>query len=154
MFSSQIYESWRSLQYEKYDFLLSKIPDFFDGTILDSGCGNSFLKRYLKTRNINANIIGVDIADGDIVADASSLPFPDECFEKIACIDAIHLFNPDLRVLKKGGMILASVFFNDDSYTGKRRILMDKLFGLKIIDEFIFNGRENELFVLARKIKD
>ncbi len=151
MFSSYIYESWRETQYEKYAFLLERLPGFFNGNILDIGCGDNFLKQYLQARNIDTEIIGVDINGGDITADAGNLPFPDECFEKIICVDALHLFNADIRVLKKGGLMLASIFFNDGNYEEKRRMLLDKLSNMKIMKEFIFDGREKELFVLARK---
>ena len=150
MFSAQVYESWRATQYEKYAFLLDQLPGFFEGAILDIGCGNNFLKQYLKTKDIRANIIGIDIEYGDLIADGSSLPFPSETFDKIICIDALHLFKPDLHALKKGGVILASIFFNDGNYEEKRKILMDKLPGLKITNEFIFAGKEKELFVVAR----
>ncbi len=152
MFSSKIYESWRSLQYEKYAFLLEKFPDFFSGVILDVGCGNNFLKDYLKSRGIGMAVIGVDIADGDVVADGANLPFPSESFEKIISIDALHLFRPDLRVLKKGGLILASIFFNDDNFEERKSLLYSRLEGLFVINELIFKGQEKELFVLARSI--
>lgn len=139
------------MQYEKYEFLLNKFPDFFDSIILDIGCGNNFLKECLKSKNIKANIIGVDIDGGNVIADANNLPFADECFEKIICIDALHLFEPDLRMLKSGGMILASIFFNDDNFEERKSLLYSRLEGLFVTNELIFKGQEKELFILAKK---
>ena len=171
MFSSKIYESWRSLQYEKFSFLVKHYPQFFTGTILDLACGNNFLKHYFKSKNVNINIISSDIvlnakhshnlheplvqcniSGGDVVADGANLPFPSESFEKIISIDALHLFRPDLRVLKKGGLILASIFFNDDNFEERKSLLYSRLEGLFVTNELIFKGQEKELFVLARSI--
>ncbi len=152
MFSSKIYESWHSLQNEKYAFLLEKFPDFFSGVVLDIGCGNNFLKQFLKARNIKTVIIGLDISGGDIMADASNLPFADASFEKIICVDAIHLFDNDFtRILKKNGLALVSMFFNDGNYEDRKKLLKSKLNGLTITGEFVFAGREKEFFVLAKK---
>ncbi len=152
MFSSEIYESWRAAQSEKFAFLLERIPDFFSGTILDVGCGKDFLKDYLKEKKIDCTIIGTDVNGGDVIADANDLPFANESFDKIICIDSIHLFNNDFqRILKKNGTIIVGIFFNDSSYEEKRKMLLKKLDGLKILNEFIFSGREKELFVVAVK---
>ena len=150
MFSFQIYESWRNVQYEKYAFLLEKFPNFFSGKILDIGCGKNFLKQYLQGKT-EANIIGTDTSGGDVIADANHLPFPDESFSRIVCIDALHLFDCDFRVLKKNGLAIVSIFFNDKNFEEKRRTLLQKLSDLTIINEFIFAGKEKELFFLAKK---
>ena len=153
MFSSQIYESWRSAQNEKFAFLLEHIPNLFTDTVLDLACGQNFLKQFLESKNIGCKVIGADIEGGDVVADANNLPFVDGSFEKIICIDALHLFGNDFqRILKRNGTILAGIFFNNESFEEKRRLLLKKLDGLKIIDELIFIGKENELFIVARRL--
>ena len=152
MFSSEIYESWRATQSEKFAFLLEKEPDFFSGTVLDLACGPGFLERFLKENNIGCEIISTDTNGGNVVADANALPFPDNSFQRIICIDAIHLINNDFqRTLKKNGIIIVGIFFSNHSYEEKRDMLASKLAGLKILNEYIFIGKEKELFVVAKK---
>lgn len=82
---------------------------------LDLGCANSPYSRYFKNR------IGVDIESGqgvDVTADAHQLPFEDEKFDVILCMEVLeHLHTPHVaisemkRVLKKGGKLILTTRF-------------------------------------------
>lgn len=82
---------------------------------LDLGCGRAYYKKYFPNR------IGFDIQPGldvNIVGDAHSLPFEDEKFDNILCIEVLeHLHSPHVaisemkRVLKKGGKLILTTRF-------------------------------------------
>lgn len=93
---------------------------------LDVGCGtgNSYAGELLRK---GISYVGVDISrqavaaacasglDAHVVADAAELPFADESFDVVLCIEVLeHLFSPHLavgeirRVLRPGGRLVAS----------------------------------------------
>jgi SAM-dependent methyltransferase len=94
---------------------------------LDVGCGsgNSYAPE-LAARS--ASYAGVDVSanavaaaraaglDAQVIADAAELPFDDDSFDLVLCIEVFeHLFSPDraaaeiFRVLRPGGQLVASV---------------------------------------------
>jgi methionine biosynthesis protein MetW len=93
---------------------------------LDVGCGTgSSYARELGRRG--ATYLGVDVSetaveaarahgvDAEVIADAAQLPFPDQSFDLVLCVEVFeHLFAPDAaareiqRVLKPGGRLVAS----------------------------------------------
>jgi SAM-dependent methyltransferase len=94
---------------------------------LDVGCGDGQTSGRWLHGNGRA-YTGVDISDTAVeharglgldaitVDDASSLPFPDETFDAVVCIEVLeHLFRPELavgeiiRVLKSGGVFISTV---------------------------------------------
>lgn len=93
---------------------------------LDVGCGsgNSYAPGLVAR---GAEWTGVDVSenavaaarasglDARVIEDAAELPFPDESFDLVVCIEVLeHLFSPDRaaaeiwRVLKPGGRLVAS----------------------------------------------
>lgn len=94
---------------------------------LDVGCGTGQkVGRWMADRG--CDYIGVDIADNAVqearkmgldartIDDASSLPFADETFDGVTCVEVLeHLFDPKLaatemlRVLKPNGLLIATV---------------------------------------------
>lgn len=93
---------------------------------LDVGCGtgNSYA-RELQRRG--GDYVGVDVSEtavaaaraaglqAEVIADAAELPFPDESFDLVLCVEVFeHLFAPDSaareirRVLRPGGRLVAS----------------------------------------------
>ena len=91
------------------------------------------------------------------VADIANLPFPDETFDYLYSMGTIEhsphqgrVISEIMRVLKKNGSVLFSIFFNKENYEERGKLLKKKLEDFDIIDEFEIEGRENEYFVLAR----
>ena len=98
----------------RLDNFISKYRDS-DKLTLDLGSRNSPYREYFK------NIIGLDISVGknvDVVGDAHNLPFEEDKFDIILCIEALeHFHNPIVaisemrRVLKNNGLLILSTRF-------------------------------------------
>jgi len=165
MFTPKIYESWRNKQFEKYAKLLEEIgkkrlEEILSGKVLDIGIGNAYFEEFLKKEGIKAEIIGIDNSPemikgvkNAIMGSGDDLPFDDEYFDCVICLDTIHLLEKEefKRVLKKGGFALISIFFNRQNFDERKKMLKKKLSSLSIINEFIVEGDENEIFVICKK---
>lgn len=94
-------------------------------TILDAGCGDGILQRYLSSHH---TYIGVDFSTRPLLraqrfnpatyfrADLNYLPFPNATFDSVLSLQALqYLDRPDIalaqmaRVLKPGGILLLTV---------------------------------------------
>jgi len=161
--SPSVYGSWKETQLKKYEKILAILPDLVNKKILDIGFGSGYFEEFLKSKGIKANIIGLDpskemlnqrkISLPVIIADGNELPFPDNCFDMIICLDTIHLIksNDFSRILKPYGLALLSIFFNKQSYEEKRNSLIEKLRDFEILRELRIEEKENELVILAKK---
>ena len=88
-----------------------------------------------------------------VLADAKDLPFKSDSFDVVISIDTMHTVEGiDFhRVLRKDGIILLSLFFNDENYLDKRKMLLEKVKGMKVLKEFELSGREKEYVIVAVK---
>ena len=100
------------------------VTNELSGTVLDIGCGNRFLERYLRE---DINYIGIDYlitatewyhSNPDIYADAKSIPVRDESVNHVFLLDVLeHVSDPDSclkevkRVLENGGKLVLQVPF-------------------------------------------
>jgi len=96
------------------------VNNYAKGVILEVGAGGSYLKNRFIDSNESWVTTDYDIrADVDIRCDGQSLPFNENLFDTIICIDVIeHVTNPHqmigelVRVLKpEGVLILSTPFF-------------------------------------------
>ncbi|MDO8524762.1 MAG: class I SAM-dependent methyltransferase [bacterium] len=98
-----------------------------NSAVLDVGCGTgAFLKQLVKkNKSSNLQIFGIDESKGMIkralkkkipnanfqIAQAESIPFPNDYFDLITCVDSFYYLNSEKfftecrRVLKPGGLI-------------------------------------------------
>jgi len=164
MISTSVYKSWEAIQKEKYDHiakhtdkeLFSRI--FHKKLILDIGCGCGYLQK-----TFSGDFIGID-NDAEMLAksvaifpkvrgDGNFLPFKDGVFDTIISIDTIHLIKwyDFLRVLKPGGLVLFSLFFNDENYDEKKKLLRKKVSDLVVLQEFDMHTKEKEHVIVAIK---
>jgi ubiquinone/menaquinone biosynthesis C-methylase UbiE len=161
--SPSIYNSWHGIQLKKYEKIIKIMPDLSNKKILDIGIGSGYFEEFLNSKGIKADIIGLDISKEMIkqakilmpliIADGDELPFPDNSFDMIICLDTIHLIKEHdfSRILKPSSLALISIFFNKQDYEQKRNLLIERLKGLEIIKEISIEGKENELVMLAKK---
>jgi len=94
---------------ERANFIALEYKDFLKGKILDVGCGDKYLRKYLPKE---VEYIGIDIAEvsPDVFIDLEKekIPFTNDYFDCVVCtdvlehLDNIHeIFNELIRVSKK-----------------------------------------------------
>ncbi|UCD07232.1 MAG: class I SAM-dependent methyltransferase [Candidatus Aenigmatarchaeota archaeon] len=166
MFFSKIYKSWEGIQEEKYKRILlgfdtDLLAKAFSGRVLDMGSGSGFFEKFLEEQGFNlSKWICLD-PDSDMLkesgfqnmlGDGNRLPFKSKSFDCIVCLDSIHLIREDFFwVLKPEGFTLVSLFYNPGNLKEKRRFLKERMKNMETVKEFQIEGRENEIFILARK---
>jgi SAM-dependent methyltransferase len=108
-----------SLRNNINNILNSYIHKFANGLLLEVGSGGSYLKDRFNSTIQNWITSDYDVrAKVDIRCDGQNLPFTDNLFDTIICIDVIeHVPNPQqmiqelVRVLKPGGILILSTPF-------------------------------------------
>ncbi|MEK7503491.1 MAG: class I SAM-dependent methyltransferase [Patescibacteria group bacterium] len=145
-FSSKRQELWPEMKFLFNDYLAA------GDKVLDLGCGNGRFFELLKDKNVD--YLGVDSSEKLIriagtkypqakfqVADALSLPFPNDQFDKIYSIAVLHhipskelrsrFLEEAKRVLKLGGLLVLTVWKPKDRQERflKAKFLFKKAFG-------------------------
>ncbi len=159
MFFNKIYRSWKAIQLKKYEKIIKMLPQLKNKKILDLGIGPGYFEEFLKSKGISADILGIDPSKEKalgkkVIADGSALPFTNNSFDAVICLDTIHLIKNDdfARVLKPSGLALFSIFFNKQNLEERKAMLKSKLSDFKILKELIIEEKESEYVVLARKL--
>lgn len=117
-----IHPQWLILR--ERDCLFVELSKIISGSILDIGCGNQEILRFLDK---DISYLGLDFLKTlelgyngkvNVFGDAQSLPFADLEFDTVLLMDVLeHLPDPELavieswRVLKHGGILIAQVPF-------------------------------------------
>ncbi|MEK6541818.1 MAG: methyltransferase domain-containing protein [Pseudomonadota bacterium] len=99
---------------------LLSVARYFDGAMLNAGCGNRDLGPWLAQHGVNATT-NYDIASdlpGAIIGSLDALPFADATFDTILCNAVLeHVKHPEAvvaelaRVLRPGGHVILAVPF-------------------------------------------
>ena len=146
-FSSKRQELWLEMEFLFNDYLVA------GDKVLDLGCGNGRFFELFKDKNVD--YLGVDSSEKLIgiastkypqakfqLADALSLPFPNNQFDKIYSIAVLHhipskelrlsFLEEAKRVLKSGGSFVLTVWKPKDKGERflKAKFLLKKVFGL------------------------
>lgn len=113
---------------------IGKLIEPTEGKILDVGCADGTMTKFILERSKASLVVGIDALQGSVdyaqkrfksrklkflVADAEKLPFEKGEFEAVFCLDSIeHFFEPEKamrgmwRVLKKDGYLVILVHTN------------------------------------------
>ena len=113
---------------------LGKLVEPAEGKILDIGCADGTVTKFILEQSRASLVVGIDALQGSVdyaqkrfktkklkflTADAEKLPFEKEEFEAVFCLDSIeHFLNPEKairemkRVLKKNGYLVILVHTN------------------------------------------
>lgn len=144
------------------EYIVPKYKEFLKGKILDVGCRNKDLKRFLDR---DAEYTGLDIAGGaDFIVDLDKekIPFPDNSFDCVVCFDVlehlenIHLvFDEIIRVSSKYAIIslpncYAANFFKIITGRGGTRHYGLPSSPTKDRHRWFFNYQEAKDFILKR----
>ncbi len=151
----KIYEKWMlATQEKKIKVILSKLNP--NGLILDVGCGPGVLEKYLNTIALDVNEDYLKGIKGKRVkGSGNAIPFKSNVFDWVFCIDTIHLLKNAgemIRVLKKHGKLVVSIFCNEHNLEEKKKYLKSFLKDLEIVEEFLIKTeKEWDFVVIARK---
>ena len=117
-----------------YPFVLNAINNIHFNKVLDLGCGTGIILKEISSKNSSVELFGLDLSENMIaqatrrlgtaakltVGDAENLPYLDNTFNLVCCVESFHHYpNPKKalseinRVLKKGGLFLLC-----DTWTG------------------------------------
>jgi ubiquinone/menaquinone biosynthesis C-methylase UbiE len=113
---------------------IGKLIEPTGGKILDIGCADGTMTKFIFERSRADLAVGIDVLQGSVdyarkrfkgkklkflVADAGKLPFENNEFDAVFCLDSIeHFFEPEKvvreirRVLKKNGYLVILVHTN------------------------------------------
>ncbi len=158
-FFTKIYESWRKIQYEKYEVILENLRlyglELNNKYIFDLGSSKGFLHDFLEEKGIKPRVfVAMDVDKEAIRKNRTSLkvlgrgealPFKREIFDVIFCIDVLHLLKRvvDIDPLKNGGVLIISL---PERYEHKMNAGVEHLTknGCKPLSLFEISGQEKE----------
>ncbi len=165
-FFSHIYESWREMQYEKYEAIFRELESANASvrgkTVVDVGSAQGFLIDFMRGQGIQTKLyVGVDVDKSairklnsqlKILASAEALPFKEEVFDVMFCIDVIHLLKDklDLSPVKEDGVVVVALPSRHESKL--QRFVEDmSAEGMEMLSSFSIEGKERECVVVLRK---
>lgn len=113
------------------DFIKEYIPK--NGKVLDFGCGNGRLLKFIKKDSIEIKYEGVDISERliaiaqekypkrnfKVIEKEDSLPFDNDDFDTVIALAVFHHFNPEMavgalremqRVMKRDGVLILTAW--------------------------------------------
>jgi|Deesub1362A_J573_1020465.scaffolds.fasta_scaffold00057_14 SAM-dependent methyltransferase len=146
----------KNAQETKIKDILKKVKP--EGRVLDIGAGPGFLSQFVPVLSVDIDLPNLKKAKGArILADGRNLPFKDECFSTIFCIDTFHLLdNSDelMRVLKPNGKAVISAYCNKYTRIEKLKALESVFNNYKIVSKFIVGKEELDAVVVVEKHKN
>ncbi len=142
MLTDEIYENWMGpTQRKKILKILKEVKIPKSAKVLDIGCGPGFLEEKIPWAvAVDINTEYLEKIKGEkILASGDELNFSQE-FDFVFCIDIIHLLKNPKKVidyLKPGGLLIATIFCNENNYKERFENLKELFSGLKLEKEFL-----------------
>jgi ubiquinone/menaquinone biosynthesis C-methylase UbiE len=162
----------REIQFKKYEGMLPLVRQAdTDGRTLDVGIGTALFEEFLKGKGILLDVTGVEIdarmmAEAEkrgyevTAASAESLPFEDNSFDFVVCLDTIHAVEDKSRaisemrrVLRPGKLLLLSHYSNTFTRPQVISALENLVHGFTVVGSSVVGSSDQEQSVvfLVRK---
>jgi SAM-dependent methyltransferase len=141
-------------QSEKIRQILGRVRP--EGIVLDLASGPGFLERFIKAVAIDIDLGNLKKAKGPkVLGDAHALPFSSGSFGTVFAIDIAHLLKKadELeRVLRPGGLLVASIFCNRYNAGEKADWLKGRFNRMEIKEQFIAKAEQEwDAVIVCRK---
>ncbi len=153
-FSTDIYESWRKKQLEKYAGLLPMVRGYLkkDLSVLDIGIGKAWLEEFLRGKGVVfKEVIGVDVDERMTLPQKKGVTYfitdnfqTNRKFDLVICFDTLHLLKePRMLLGYSKSLVLVSLPMK---FRGKLDVFRDQ----DIIAEGGIGDEEKDYFVLIK----
>ena len=153
-FSTDIYDSWREKQLEKYTELLPIIKGYLkrEYSILDIGIGKAWLEEFLEGKKVKfKDVIGIDTDERMTLPQKKGITYfitddflTTKKFDFVVCFDTLHLLKDPRRVLDYSkNLVLVSLPM---AFKDKLEIFR----GQDIMEEGEIGKQEKDYFVLIK----
>jgi SAM-dependent methyltransferase len=108
-FSTDIYESWREKQLEKYSDLFPRLKDHLRGeySVLDIGVGKAWFEEFLEGKKVKfKEVVGIDTDERMTLPQKKGITYfitddflTAKKFDFVVCFDTLHLLKDPRRIL-------------------------------------------------------
>ena len=153
-FSTDIYESWREKQLEKYSDLFPKIKEHLkkEYSVLDIGIGKAWFEEFLGGKKVKfKEVIGIDTDERMTLPQKKGITYfitddflTTKKFDFVVCFDTLHLLKDPRRVLDYSkNLVLVSLPM---AFKDKLEIFRSQ----NITEEGEIGKQEKDYFVLIK----
>jgi 2-polyprenyl-3-methyl-5-hydroxy-6-metoxy-1,4-benzoquinol methylase len=153
-FSTDIYESWREKQFEKYEDLLPKLKKHLKRgySVLDIGIGKAWLEEFLENHGIRfKEVVGIDNDERMTLPQRKGITYfiTDEFltskkFDLVICFDTLHLLKEPHNLLGYSkNLVLVSLPM---AFKNKLEIFKSQ----RIMEEGEIGKQEKDYFILIK----
>lgn len=152
MFTEKIYSDWmKENQMNKYNEMKGFLP-VIKGKVLDVGIGPGWFEDFFGIKSM-----GIDVdkdSCANVIASGDFIPFRDNSFDFVVCLDTIHLLTGKdvLRVLKGKGFFLVSHFVNKENEKEVEKRLLNMFNEFKLLKREIVGDKEKDLVMILQKV--
>jgi len=153
MFSPQVYGSWKSKQFEKYEELLQVLLELLPKKlrVLDIGVGKAWFEEFLLDNGFCfSRVVGVDVSEEMIEPRKSFVEYhltndfkTSEEFDLLVCFDSFHLLPEGYLSRFKARFVLVSV---PERFSATLKRVKGE-----IIREGFVGKQEKDVFVLIER---
>ena len=153
---AQVYDSWLSVQLEKYQQLLPALSPHLSSeySVLDLGVGKAWFHSFLRDNGFTfKKVVGVDVSEEAIFPRQDFIDYhltdsfsSREKFDFLVCFDSLHLLENQriLDFLRPGGLALIALPSHWQS-------LLEPFYEENVLASGVIGSRERDEFLLIQK---